>query len=103
MASHGGVDVPALKNAVYEACLATAELDPKYVFDQHHLISLGIIPANDVDILLKVAQSLVNEKLFKVVQSDTMGWRLRSVEDAKKYVNSPWTQYGAETNKWSQV
>lgn len=87
MASSGPsntVDVPALKNAVYEACVPTAELDHKHVFDQHHLLALGIIPNNDIEILLAVAQSLVNEKLFKVVQSDTMGWRLRSVEDAKK-------------------
>lgn len=82
--SSNQIDVPALKTAVYAACLPTAQLDPKHVFDQNHLIALGIVPGNDVEILLAVAQALVNEKLFKVVQSDTMGWRLRSVEDAKK-------------------
>jgi DNA-directed RNA polymerase III subunit RPC6 len=85
--SSNGLDVTALKTAIHEACAPTAELDPRHVFYQPDLLALGIIPNNDMNILLTVTQALVNEKLFKVVHSEGLGWRLRSVEEAKKYTS----------------
>lgn len=79
-------DIAALKTAIYEVIAPTAELDPKHAFYQHDLIALGMIPNNDSRILLEVVQALVNEKLFKPVNFEGgLGWRLRTVEEARKY------------------
>ena len=86
MASAGGTSTAALKVQVYEACKPFADEDPKHVFNQVFILNLGIIPNDDPVILLGVAQALVNEKLFKLVSAEGLGWRLRSLDEAKRYV-----------------
>jgi DNA-directed RNA polymerase III subunit RPC6 len=80
-----GADIPALKTALYDACVPFATGDPKTVFNQSNLFGLGIIPEGDLNALLTVTQGLVDEKLFKVVHSEGLGWKLRSREEAKKF------------------
>jgi DNA-directed RNA polymerase III subunit RPC6 len=82
-------DITALKAKLYDACLPLVEDDPKRYFNQASIFDLNIIPNNDVNILLKVTQALVNEKLFKILQSEGLAWRLRSVEEARKFVFPP--------------
>jgi len=85
----GGADaITALKTQVYEACLPFLKDNPKVVFHQADIFEFDIIPNNDVSTLLTVAQKLLDEKLFKVVQNqfDGMGWKLRTVDEARKYV-----------------
>jgi DNA-directed RNA polymerase III subunit RPC6 len=81
-------DIAALKTKVYDACLPLTAEDPKRYFNQAFIFELGIIPNNDLHILLKVTQALVNEKLFKILQSDGLAWRLRTVDEARKSVPS---------------
>ena len=82
-------DITALKAKLYDACLPLVEYDPKRYFNQASIFDLNIIPNNDVNILLRVTQALVNEKLFKILQSEGLAWRLRSVEEARKFVFPP--------------
>lgn len=74
------LDIPALKTALYDACVSFS----KEVFNQSVLFGLGVIPDGDLNTLLTVTQGLVDEKLFKVVHSEGLGWKLRSREEAKK-------------------
>lgn len=84
-----GVDIAALKQQLYDACLPSALKDPRKYFNQSSIFDLGIIPNNDVNLLLKVTQALVDEKLFKILQSEGLAWRLRTQEEARKFVSSP--------------
>jgi DNA-directed RNA polymerase III subunit RPC6 len=77
------MDISALKTALYDAC---SHLARQQVLNQTILFGLGIIPNDDIHTLLTVTQALVDEKLFKVVHSEGLGWKLRSQEDARKSV-----------------
>lgn len=61
------------------------------VFSQADLKGLGVIPNNDVRILVDVIQMLTNEKLLIGVHlpGGELGWKWRSREDAKKYTSLP--------------
>jgi DNA-directed RNA polymerase III subunit RPC6 len=74
------------KNKIYDACLPLIAEDPTKTFSQSSILELGIIPDNDLRILLQVSQALVNDKLFKIIEGNGLAWRLRSQEEAKKYV-----------------
>ena len=79
-----------MKTGIYNDCAEFARANPKYVFRQAFIFELNRIPNEDVQMLLRVTQDLVDEKLFKIVHdSDGMGWRLRSVDEAEKYVPFP--------------
>jgi DNA-directed RNA polymerase III subunit RPC6 len=82
------VDIAALKTQLYDACAPLVAEDPRKYFNQASIFELGIIPNDDVNILLKVTQALVDDKLFKILQSEGLAWRLRSVEEARKSVPS---------------
>lgn len=92
MASRGGSaaqsqppdeNITAIKGKLYDVCKSH---DPKKVFKQDDLLELGVIPNNDPLTLMKVAQQLCDEKLFKMLSDgSTMGWQVRSQDDAKKY------------------
>ncbi|PBP22467.1 DNA-directed RNA polymerase III subunit RPC6 [Diplocarpon rosae] len=79
----------ALKDAVYEGCLAVwdeNDRDPKFSFRQSDIQDLDAMQQHDdVEILLRVVQRLLDEKLFKVVHADGVAWKLRTVEEAKRY------------------
>ncbi len=77
-----------MKDQVYDACVPIAEEERNYVFFQPDIFDLDVIPNNDVQILLQVIQMLLDEKLFKVVANNEYGagWRLRTKEDARRYV-----------------
>jgi len=80
-------EIAAWKVEVYDACLPHAREDPKMVFRQSDILDMDIIPNGHLETLLLVAQLLLDEKLFKAVH-DThgMGWKLRTVDEAKKYI-----------------
>jgi DNA-directed RNA polymerase III subunit RPC6 len=78
-------DLTALKTKLYDSCLAYSNEDYNQVFSQAILFGLGVVPNGDLNLLLTVTQGLVDDKLFKVVHSEGLGWKLRSREEAKKY------------------
>ena len=78
-------EIAALKEEVYKACVPFAADDPKLIFRQSDIIDLDIIPNGNLQAVLDVTQSLLNEKLFKVVHDTLgMGWKLRTADEAKK-------------------
>jgi len=82
-----GSDITALKAQLYDACVSHLEDEPDIVFHQNTLFELEVIPNNDVNILLQLINTLLNEHLFKVVHdAEGMGWKLRTLDEAKKHV-----------------
>jgi len=81
------VQTTALKDEIYNASVPVANDNPDFVFHQDDFFGFDIIPNDDVEQLMKVLQALVNEKLFKLVSDGTLGWKVRSEEDAKKSVS----------------
>ncbi|KAG4035024.1 hypothetical protein MFRU_002g03730 [Monilinia fructicola] len=75
----------ALKKLLYDECFQTFDENP--TFFQDDLLEFGVLPNDDVSMLLAVTQALTNEKLFKVVQDPQrgIGWKLRTEDEAKKY------------------
>lgn len=73
-------DLAALKDALYDACLPFSNI----VFTQTVLLGLDVIKNGDLQTLLVVTQGLVDDKRFKVVHSEGLGWKLRSKEEARK-------------------
>lgn len=74
----------ALKKLLYDECFQTFDENP--TFFQDDLLEFGVLPNDDVSMLLAVTQALTNEKLFKVVQDPQrgIGWKLRTEDEAKK-------------------
>lgn len=87
LAATGVPDKATLKKSLYEACLPFTTSNPRMTFHQSDLLDLEIIPNDSAAMLMEVAQALCNDKLFKIVMSgEGMGWKLRTIEEAKKYV-----------------
>ncbi|RKF82643.1 DNA-directed RNA polymerase III subunit RPC6 [Golovinomyces cichoracearum] len=80
-------NISALKNKLYDACLIIQEEDSEHIFRQNELQEFDKTSfENDILTLLSVVQELLDDKLLKVVNdSEGMGWKLRSREEAKKY------------------
>jgi hypothetical protein len=84
-----GHDIGALKKELYDYCLPMQQEGDYAVFHQSDLLEFDIIPKKDLTTLLQVVQALVNEKLFKIVtNADGVGWRLRTADEARKYVSA---------------
>ncbi|THC98711.1 hypothetical protein EYZ11_001774 [Aspergillus tanneri] len=85
MASAGpsGGSVTELASKLYDACLA--KFSPDHLFYQQELLGLGIIPKSDLPLLLQCTQSLVDQKLFRLLQgkNDRLAWKIISREDAE--------------------
>lgn len=82
-----GEDIAALKKDLYTAC-STSPSAAKG-FRQQDLLDFEIIPDDDINLVLQVAQALVNEKLLWIFHdADGIGWNVRSKEDAAKFVYS---------------
>jgi hypothetical protein len=96
MASNGAsleaVDLIALKTKMYDACLAAAEGDSRRIFHQGDIEDMSLTPPGlsrdaNVKIIMDVAQLLMNERLFKSMNTaNGMAWQLRGVDEARKLV-----------------
>ncbi|KAJ5605197.1 hypothetical protein N7510_010351 [Penicillium lagena] len=82
-----GSRVPELAAKLYDACLTHFEADR--MFFQEDLLSLGVIPTNDLALLVQCAQSLVDQKLMRLLQTKTerLAWKIIPREDAEKLQN----------------
>lgn len=69
---------------LYDACLE--QFEPDQLLNQQDLFGLGVIPKDELSLLLQVTQSLVDQKLFRThqVQGGRLAWKLISREDAEK-------------------
>ncbi|KAF4939134.1 DNA-directed RNA polymerase III subunit RPC6 [Colletotrichum fructicola] len=72
------------KETLYDAFQKAG--DENHLFSQYDILDFEVIPNRDTVTLLKVLQSLTNDRLLIAVSSQTgLAWRWRSVEDAEKY------------------
>jgi len=83
--------VKELASKLYDACVE--QFDADHSFYQQDLLSVSVIPNDDVMLLLECAQSLVNQKLFRLLegQNKRLVWRIVAREDAEKYAKYPET------------
>lgn len=79
--------VTEIASRLYDACLERFEAD--HLFYQQDLLALDVIPKGEIDLLLKCAQSLVDQKLFRLLQgaNNRLAWKIISRDDAEKYVS----------------
>lgn len=80
----GAAKLQVLKDTLYEE--ARSHGSESRMFSQQDLVDLGVVPPNDIALLVRVIQGLCDDKLFVGVTSQSgIAWRWRSREDAKKY------------------
>lgn len=73
-----------LKNALYARC---ANLHSDSIFSQDDLLSLEVIPRNDLEQLLSCTRQLTKEGLFKLMSKDGRAcWKVVKRDDAAKCV-----------------
>lgn len=84
MASSSGGSTAELASRIYDACLDNFPSD--HLFYQQELLGLGVVPDGDLALLLQCTQSLVDQKLFRLLQGkdNRLAWKLISREDAEK-------------------
>lgn len=74
-----------LQNALYARC---ANIGADAVFTQQDLLALGIIPNQDINLLLTCINQLMKEGLLKVLKKDSaVCWKVIKKEDAAKYTS----------------
>ena len=73
-----------LQASLYTACRSRFALDQ--LFFQEDLLKLNIIPDDNLETLLRCAQALTNQKLFRLhAVDDRACWKVVKEEDAAKY------------------
>ncbi|KAJ9150385.1 DNA-directed RNA polymerase III subunit RPC6 [Pleurostoma richardsiae] len=89
MATSSDADDPSkfelLKDALYDQCQQNGS--DSRLYTQKDLLDLRIVPNNDGHMLLRIVQSLTDERLLIPVNDQRVGlaWKWRSREDARKY------------------
>ncbi|EEH36392.1 DNA-directed RNA polymerase III subunit RPC6 [Paracoccidioides lutzii Pb01] len=80
-------DHKELASALYARCLS--DFPPDHLFYQQDLLNLGIIPKNDLSLLMKCAQSLVDQSLMRILygNDDRLAWKIIAQADAEKLQN----------------
>ena len=83
MQADAGTSSPKeLKLAMYAKCAAH---DENHIFDQGELLTLGVIPGDDVQHLVTVMRQLAKDGLVKVMAKDGKAcWKVVKKDDAKK-------------------
>lgn len=80
----GKSDPTSLATAIYDRCLA--EFPADHLFYQQDLLGLGIIKDNDLGLLMKCAQILVDQSLFRLLEGkdSRLAWKIIAQSDAEK-------------------
>jgi DNA-directed RNA polymerase III subunit RPC6 len=79
--------VAALASKLYEECRNKFSAD--HLFYQKDLLSLGVVPNDNLPLLVQCAQSLVDKKLLRLLsgKDGRLAWKIISQEDAEKFQN----------------
>lgn len=82
MAATGTADDIAQR--IYTRC--REQFSGSQLLYQRDILSLGIIPAKNLEILLECTQKLVDQNLFRVYQDseNRLAWKVIAEEDAEK-------------------
>ncbi|PGH12437.1 hypothetical protein AJ79_04273 [Helicocarpus griseus UAMH5409] len=80
----GMADHKELAASLYARCLS--EFPPDHLFYQQDLLSLGVIPNNDLSLLMKCAQTLVDQSLMRMLMGsdERLAWKIIAQSDAEK-------------------
>ncbi|KAL1953938.1 hypothetical protein VTO42DRAFT_2016 [Malbranchea cinnamomea] len=80
-------DPEELASALYEKCVS--DFAPDHLFYQQDLMGLGVIPNNDLALLMKCAQILVDKSLLRMLhgRDDRLAWKVIAQSDAEKLQN----------------
>jgi hypothetical protein len=92
--THKAFDILDLKAKVYDESVRLTEEDDKVVFHQPDILEMEFMnevaaldKKESINVLLDIVNKLLAEKLYKIVQDgEGMGWRVRSREEAKRFV-----------------
>lgn len=71
---------------LYDQCLSSFPAD--HLFYQQDLLGLGVIPNDDLALLLRCTQILVDQSLLRLLQAkdDRLAWKIIAQSDAEKLV-----------------
>lgn len=77
-------DADGLASALYEKCLS--DFSPDHLFYQQDLSSLGVVPNDDLTLLMKCTQILVDRSLFRLLhgKDGRLAWKVIAQSDAEK-------------------
>ncbi|KAK2861108.1 hypothetical protein FQN49_004531 [Arthroderma sp. PD_2] len=80
-------DPQSLAMKLYDQCLSSFPLD--HLFYQQDLLGLGVIPNEDLALLLRCTQILVDQSLLRLLQAkdDRLAWKIIAQSDAEKLQN----------------
>ncbi|KAM5472891.1 34-kDa subunit of RNA polymerase III (C) [Microsporum audouinii] len=80
-------DPQSLAMKLYDQCLSSFSADQ--LFYQQDLIGLGVIPNDDLALLLRCTQILVDQSLLRLLQAkdDRLAWKIIAQSDAEKLQN----------------
>ncbi|PGH08687.1 hypothetical protein AJ80_07808 [Polytolypa hystricis UAMH7299] len=83
----GAADFKELASTLYTRCVADFPLD--HLFYQKDLLSVGVIPNDDLGLLMRCVQSLVDQSLLRLLQGkdDRLAWKIIDQSDAEKLQN----------------
>jgi len=86
-----GAKFDILKEALYDEMQQHGSVERLY--NQKDIFDLNIIPNDDLSLLLRVVHGLCGDYLLVSTEHGRGGlaWRWRSSEDAKKYVDGPFS------------
>lgn len=92
--------VEELAGALYARCLADFPQD--HLIYQQDLLNLGIIPGNNLALLMKCVQSLVAQSLLRMFhgKDERLAWKLVSQSDADMWV--PFSQFLPNLRNWGR-
>lgn len=79
-------DPQSLAMKLYDQCLSSFPAD--HLFYQQDLLGLGVIPNEDLALLLRCTQILVDQSLLRLLQAkdDRLAWKIIAQSDAEKLV-----------------
>jgi DNA-directed RNA polymerase III subunit RPC6 len=79
-----GSSITTIASDLYNEC--RSKFPPNHLFYQQDLLNLKVVPNNDLALLLQCTQSLVDQKLFRLLhdKNGRLAWKIISQEDAEK-------------------
>lgn len=81
-------NLEALQDKLYDESARLTLEDPNVVFHQNDIVDMSSMAGIPLTTVLQLINSLLNAKLYKVVQdADGICWRTRTVEEAKRYAS----------------
>lgn len=81
-------DAAQLSSTLYAKCLS--DFPPDHLFYQQDLMNMGVIPKNNLPLLMQCTQLLVEQSLLRMFRGkdDRLAWKIVAQNDAEMFVSS---------------